>query len=428
MVTLNLANLADKLVNQKWLMSGTVHGNLCTLVESYLKNPDTIPSYEEKEFKVQGGLAPNEEKNLTAIINVSGILVKGASEIEEELLGLVNTDFIASCIDDALADDEVSDICLIFNSPGGQSTGIEELGRKIAYADTVKPTVAWTETSCDSAAYWLASQARTIGMTPSAKVGSVGVYCLVKDLTEAMKKEGVTIDAISSGKFKLMGHSFKKLTDEERAMLQESVTSQHEQFKNVILAKRTIAAENLEGQTFDGVKALQNGFVDVLVDDLNAFFTTINIKNMKSFNKVDSSTGLTTLQEAAAAIKTVASSEPLPAVPGATEKVEEKKNSVMCPHCSKEFEVVGYVKADEPDKLEAVKPEPAKEEPKAEPKAEEPKKEEPVKPEVKEEEPKKDDKKEMATKPITFAQALGVASIETKVDPFYMAALTMQQS
>src|SRR5205807_410377 len=97
--------------------------------------------------------------------------------------------------------------------PGGETVGIEELGRKIVDIDeNVKPVYVWTESQMASAAYWIGSQGRKLGMTPSSAVGSVGVYLLVLDATRQMEDQGLKIEAFSSGKYKMMGHEFRKLT------------------------------------------------------------------------------------------------------------------------------------------------------------------------------------------------------------------------
>ena len=63
--------------------------------------------------------------------------------------------------------------------------------------------------------YWLGSQCRSIGMLHSAQVGGIGVYIPVEDATKKMELEGVKIVPISSGKYKLLGHEFHALTEEE---------------------------------------------------------------------------------------------------------------------------------------------------------------------------------------------------------------------
>ena len=190
---------------------------------------------------------------------------------------MVNTDDIVNALDEAIDDESTKAIILDINSCGGETTGIEELARKIKSVDTQIPVYCWCENSMYSAAYWLGSQARFVGMTPSAGVGSVGVYTLRFDISEKNKNEGVKVNAISSGKYKLMMHEFNPLTEEEMAIIQKDVIKTHDKFKNAILESRpNVVTESLEGLCYEGDEALTNNLVDFVTDDFNNFFEEIS--------------------------------------------------------------------------------------------------------------------------------------------------------
>jgi signal peptide peptidase SppA len=341
---INISLLADKLANNKWLINSTAHNNLAALIHSYIQNP-VIPTYgEENEYQNSNNDNNVVDDNLTAIISVSGVLVKGASNIEEQMFGLIDTDYIRYCLEDAANDTNVKDIVLFFNSPGGETTGIEELGRKIQIIDKIKPVYAWTETMMCSAAYWLGSQCRSIGMTPSAIVGSIGVYSLIEDCSKALQEEGVDIQAISAGKYKLMGASFKPLTEEEKKILQEDVDTQHTKFKDAVLSRRTVSIEYMEGLTYEGTAAIAGNLVDVVVDELNQYLkvaksddlTTNHNIDMKEYKKVN-------IQSKSAEVAPIEKVAALPGVP--INEVEpdtdgvgdepKKDEGYECPHCGK---------------------------------------------------------------------------------------------
>jgi len=220
---------------------------------------------------------PSVETGDIALLNICGIMVKGAGEDEEEMLGLVNIDRISQSLDVLAADPSVSCIIINFSSPGGETTGIHELGNKIRNIDkTIKPVYAWTETQCASAAYWLASQCRAIGMTLSASIGNVGVYLLLPDESVKLENEGIKINSIYSGKFKLMGHRHMSLTDEERAILQADVTKQQQAFKDVIKANRPeVKEESLEGLSYEGSQAFELGLVDAVTENVVEFINSL---------------------------------------------------------------------------------------------------------------------------------------------------------
>ena len=332
---LNISTLADKLVNGKWLINATAHTNFINLIHTYISNPTAAIYVEENEYTSNID-APIPTGEVTAIINVNGILVKGCSGIEEQLFGLVDTDYIRYCLEDAVNDTNVKDIVLNFNSPGGETTGIEELGRKIKEVNLIKPVYAWTETMMCSAAYWLGSQASRVGMSPSSIVGSIGVYSLIQDCSKSLEQEGVNIQAISAGKYKLMGANFKPLTDEEKQILQEDVDKQHIKFKDAVLGSRQVPIEYMEGLSYEGQQALAGSLVDVVVDDMEMF---LNI-NMKNYKKVSIAGSQVNVANSQAAV--VNSQAALPGVPTNEVEPEPTKKEydngyTECPHCGKKL-------------------------------------------------------------------------------------------
>jgi ClpP class serine protease len=113
-------------------------------------------------------------------------------------------------------------------------------------------------------------------MTRSAELGSIGVYLLINDETKKLENEGVKVNAIYSGLWKLLGHSFRTLSDEERNHLQTDVTKQHEEFKAVVKAARPeIKDEALEGLSYSGDKAFDLGLTDVVCGSIEEYINEI---------------------------------------------------------------------------------------------------------------------------------------------------------
>ncbi|HEY3624859.1 MAG TPA: S49 family peptidase, partial [Terracidiphilus sp.] len=65
--------------------------------------------------------------------------------------------------------------------------GLPETADVIHAANRVKPVRAFVTGIAASAAYWLASQASSITLTPSGEVGSVGVLDLHADISKALE-------------------------------------------------------------------------------------------------------------------------------------------------------------------------------------------------------------------------------------------------
>lgn len=203
----------------------------------------------------------------TRVIPVFGILGKHLDSMEM-MCGGCSVDKTSAQLTAADKDPDCSRIVLAFHSPGGTITGIPELAAKIRDIGTRKPVAAFTDGMCCSAALWLASACDAFFVAPSASVGSVGVFSLILDESRKMEMEGVKVQAISDGKYKLTGAPFKPLSDEEKSMLQARVDAIGTQFRAALTASRTIAAEDMQGQSFTGEEAVAKGFADALANDL----------------------------------------------------------------------------------------------------------------------------------------------------------------
>lgn len=207
-----------------------------------------------------------ETTSRTAIITVDGILGKHLDEWSI-MFGGCPLEKIESQFHRAESDPSVNQILFKFNSPGGSVCGIPELAEQIF--NSTKPTIAFTDSLCCSAAYYLASQCGAIFSTETAELGSVGVYSIYADQTKLFEQMGIKFNAISAGKYKLTGAPFKEMTDEERAMLQSEITELHEKFKAAVKRKRNVSDAMMEGQVFNGEKAVENVMCDGLVTTYN---------------------------------------------------------------------------------------------------------------------------------------------------------------
>ena len=175
---------------------------------------------------------------------------------------------LSAAIDAAENDPRIERVIYDFRTPGGTVTGIPEAGRKIQYSR--KETIAFTNSECCSGGLWLAAQCQQFYATQSSRVGSCGVYCMTLDMSQAMEKEGIKVNAIFAGKYKLLGASFKPLADDERAILQTGVDKIYAQFKEAMETCRIVDDKNFgSGLIFDGQEAAEIGFTDGVVESMD---------------------------------------------------------------------------------------------------------------------------------------------------------------
>jgi signal peptide peptidase SppA len=180
----------------------------------------------------------------------------------------VDTDYAAirAGVRRALADPSVRTIDLFVDSPGGSVLGLPECADVIHAANRVKPVRAFVTGIAASAAYWLASQASTITLTPSGEVGSVGVLDLHADISKALETAGVKLTAITAGEHKVERAPFTPLSDDAKAHMQTGVNAWYGDFLGTIRrgrGARVSASSNYGGgRMLSAREALAAGMVD----------------------------------------------------------------------------------------------------------------------------------------------------------------------
>ncbi|MCC7371633.1 MAG: S49 family peptidase, partial [Chloroflexi bacterium] len=98
-----------------------------------------------------------------------------------------------------------------------------------------------------SAAYWIASSADEIVVTPSGEVGSIGVFTAHEDISAALEAEGVTVTLISAGKYKTEGNPFEPLSEEARGAIQARVDDYYSMFVRAVARGRGVKPADVRG-------------------------------------------------------------------------------------------------------------------------------------------------------------------------------------
>ena len=201
-----------------------------------------------------------------AIIPVTGEIMHRSSFISE-FFGFATTDKISAQVKMAANDPEVKTILLDVDSPGGTVPGVEELADLIRDVREVKKVVSVANSLSASAAFWISSQANEAVSIPSGSVGSVGVFAMHEDWSEALAGEGIKVEFISAGKFKVEGNPFEPLTSEARAQMQDRVDKIHDVFIKSVAKGRGVSASTVrsgfgEGRVMLAPDAKKMGMID----------------------------------------------------------------------------------------------------------------------------------------------------------------------
>jgi len=141
-----------------------------------------------------------------AVIPVYGVLAQ-KMDFMSAMSGGTSYAGIKKALHSALANEDVKAVVLDIDSPGGTVPGTDELASEIrAIRGGEKPIIAQVNSLAASAAYWIASAADEIVVTPSGRAGSIGVYTAHDDLSAALEKRGIKRTYISAGKHKVDGN------------------------------------------------------------------------------------------------------------------------------------------------------------------------------------------------------------------------------
>lgn len=203
-----------------------------------------------------------------SVIPIHGVIEHRADWLDELFGGVVSIDSMRATFRAEMGDPMVKAIVLDVDSPGGTAAGVMEFASEIRAArGGTKPIVAVANTMIASAAYWLASQADEVVASPSAQVGSIGVYAIHQEASRLLDEMGITTTIIRSGPNKIDANEFEPLTDEARAHMQERVDETNAQFVGEVAKGRRVTPSQVEadygaGRMFSAKQALAIGMID----------------------------------------------------------------------------------------------------------------------------------------------------------------------
>ena len=232
----------------------------------------TLVEYAREQAGAIRTAAVQQESGAVRVGQVSVVPVHGMIEHRadwiQELFGGTSVERIRATLYTELADQAVRAIVLDVDSPGGTAGGIPELASEIrGLRGGSKPIVAVANTLAASAAYWLASQADELVVTPSGSVGSIGVYSVHQEISRFLDEIGVTTTVISAGEHKTEANEYEPLSDQARQMLQERVDAFYAMFlADVARGRRTnqakVEADYGGGRVLMARQAMNVGMVD----------------------------------------------------------------------------------------------------------------------------------------------------------------------
>lgn len=200
------------------------------------------------------------------ILPIHGVIGERMNLLDD-ISGGVSSELITSQFRAMLNDATIKAIILDINSPGGVARSIEEIAGEIYQSRGIKPIVAQVNTCAASAAYWIATQADEVIVTPSGQVGSIGVYTIHEDISKMLEMEGIKETLIYSGQYKVLGNELEPLGDDAKAVFQTRVDQLASSFVRGVARGRGVSLATVneqfgQGLMFSAADAVQRGMAD----------------------------------------------------------------------------------------------------------------------------------------------------------------------
>src|SRR5574340_65446 len=186
----------------------------------------------------------------------------------------------------------VKAIVLRIDSPGGGGVPSQEIHDAVKRVKNKsnKAVIASMGTVAASGGYYIAAATDRIIANPGTLTGSIGVIMETTNLEGLLKKVGVEGVVIKSGRFKDVGSPLRKMSDEERKLLQSVMDDVHQQFIQAVADGRSLEPSEVEpladGRIFTGRQAKEARVVDELGDLEDAIHIAADIAGIEGEPKV----------------------------------------------------------------------------------------------------------------------------------------------
>lgn len=161
----------------------------------------------------------------------------------------------------------VGAIVIDMDTPGGNVAGIPELADEIYATRAEKPVYAIANANMHSAGLWIGSASTKVFAIPSAEVGSHGVVYTHVNQAKALEDDGIAVEFVHAGPYKVEGNSTSSLTDEARSHIQSQVDAFYDMFTASLAKGRGMSTKAVVdkfggGRSYIAAEAKERGMVD----------------------------------------------------------------------------------------------------------------------------------------------------------------------
>lgn len=201
-----------------------------------------------------------------AVVYAIGDIVDGGGDGVLGARQQIASHTLVSALRSISADDSVKAVVLRIDSGGGSAQASELIWQAVTELKAKKPVVVSMSDVAASGGYYIASNANRIFAEADTLTGSIGVVGGKIAPGGALAKLGVNTFPIGRGKRATMMASLTPWTDEEKAVIQNSMEEVYKVFVGRVASGRNKKFEDIQpiaqGRVWTGVRAKELGLVD----------------------------------------------------------------------------------------------------------------------------------------------------------------------
>lgn len=169
-------------------------------------------------------------------------------------------------------------------------------------------TVTYFEDLGASAAYWIGAQSERVVANPTAMVGSIGTFAVLRDTSELAREMRIKVHVIRAGQYKGMGTPGTEVTDEHLAEMQRTINAINDAFVDGVATGRGLDRATVramaDGRIHIAPAAADMGLIDEVMsfDDLFSGLRAESTNSRRTTVMANDPTPAPTIQDLSAAL------------------------------------------------------------------------------------------------------------------------------
>jgi signal peptide peptidase SppA len=201
-----------------------------------------------------------------AVIGIEGSTI-ARSSFFSQIFGIPSYEDIKARFIQAHDDPEAKAVVMTIDTNGGTSEGVFSLSRFIyEFNAKIMPVISYDISKQLSAGLVYGSAGGQMIADQDASIGSIGAIYVHREITEALKMEGIKATVFRSAPYKALGTPYEKLNDTAKQEIEAELMLGHNKFVDTLAHNTGVKVETVHtwatGKVFAADKALNMGLLD----------------------------------------------------------------------------------------------------------------------------------------------------------------------